>query len=190
MSDVSKVTAGKPKVGGAVSRAVTGSTLPTDATTSLAAAYKSLGYISEDGLTNSNSPETTEIKAWGGDVVLNPQTGKSDTFQFTLIEAINDEVLKAVYGSTNVTVNGTNMTINANSTENEEAIWVVDMILRNNALKRIVIPKGKIIEVGEISYKDNDVTGYQITVQAYPDTSGQTHYEYISTATGTTGTTN
>ena len=38
---VSNVTAGKPKIGGAVFRAALGSTLPTDATTALDAAFKS-----------------------------------------------------------------------------------------------------------------------------------------------------
>ena len=51
------VTAGKPKITGAVYRAPLGTTLPTDATTDLAEAFKNMGYGSEDGLVNNNTPE-------------------------------------------------------------------------------------------------------------------------------------
>lgn len=177
---VGNVSAGKPAVGGAIWRAVKGTTPPTNATTTLGSAFKALGYCSEDGLTNSNSPSTTDIKAWGGDTVLNIQEEKTDTFQFTLIEVLNVEVLKAVYGSANVTgALATGVTIEANAAEPEEGVWVVDMVMNSNTIKRMVVPHGKISEIGDITYTDSDAVGYEVTITALPDSDGNTHYEYI-----------
>lgn len=185
MPTVSNVSTGKPKVAGAVFRAPAGTTLPTDASTQLVEAFADLGYVSEDGVTNNNTAESDTVNAWGGDTVLAIQTEKPDEWTLTLIESLNPNVLKTVYGDANVTENAQAGTITVQATADQplDAVYVIDMALKGGALKRVVIPIGSLSEVGEIVYKDDEAIGYAITLQAMPDANGVTHYEYIKLAT-------
>ena len=188
MPSSSNVSAGKPKVTGAIFIAPVGTTLPTDSTTALATAFVELGYASDAGVVNSESRETETIKAWGGDTVLKPFTGKEDTFQFTLIEALNVNALKLVYGDSNVTGDLTNgITIKSAAEDLDYHSFVIEMVL-NGAIKRIVIPSAKVTEVGDITYADGETIGYDTTLSAVPDAAGGTHYEYIK-AVSNSGTT-
>ena len=174
------VTAGKPRVGGAVFTAPIGTALPTNAYSDLVSGYASLGYCSEDGLKNNGAITTEKIKAWGGDIVMNPQTEKADEFKITLIESLNVNVLKAVHGDSNVSGSlAAGIAVTANSAEPVDRIWVFDMILKNGILKRVVIPAGKIISIDEVTYDDKSAVAYSVTISAFPDASGNTHYEYI-----------
>lgn len=187
MQKAENVTAAKPKKSGPIFRAPVGTALPTDAVSELDAAFKCLGYISEDGLQNENSPESESIKAWGGDIVLNTLKEKPDKFKMKLIEALNTEVLKTVHGSENVSGElATGITVKANASQPEEYAYVYDMILKNGALKRIVVPRATVTEVGEVAYKDDEEVAYDVTLGAVPDHEGNTHYEYIIAAQKTT----
>lgn len=183
-NNASNVSVGKPKVGGALFVAPVGTTLPTDATTALNSAFENLGFVSDAGVTNSNTAESETIKAWGGTSVLSVQTSKEDTFNYTLIESLNDIVLKHVYGDDNVSGDLTNgMTVVANAKVQEEHSLVIEMVLQGNVKKRIVIPKGKVTNVDTVSYVDNEVIGYNTTLFCAPDDSEDenTHYEYMQT---------
>ena len=93
-------------------------------------------------------------------------------------------MLKTVYGNKNVSgtlEQGIKISVNAN--ELEECVYVVDMVLKK-AVKRVVIPSGKITNVSDIVYKDTEGIGYEVELSAAPDGTGNTHYEYIKSQEG------
>ena len=113
--------------------------------------------------------------------VLVVGTEHKDEFTVTLIEVTNPEVLKTVHGDDNVSGSlATGLTVRVNSDELPESVWVVDMIL-HGVMKRVVIPKGKVTEVGEVSYKDDDAVGYELTITAMSGgfADDDTHKEYL-----------
>lgn len=175
------VTAGKPAVAGGIYYAPAGTALPADSTTALAGTYVLLGYIGEDGVTNSNAPEASTVRAWGGYDVLTLQTGRADTFQFTLLEALNTDVLKVVYGNSNVTgALNAGVTVSVGPGALEEHVYVIDMLMTGDVTKRVVIPVGQLQTVGDVTYADGSAVGYQVTINAAPDSTGKTHYEYMA----------
>lgn len=174
------VTNAKPKTGGSVHVAPLGTTLPTDATTALAAAFESLGYISEDGITNSTTRESASIKEWGGATVLNPQTEFEATYKMTFLDSVDLNVLKAVFGSANVTGTlATGITVKVNADELDEQSWAIDMVLNGGAVERDIIPSGKITEVGDIQYVADDAVMFEVTITTHPDSSGNNAYKYL-----------
>lgn len=183
-NNTSNVSVGKPRIVGGIYRAAKGTTLPTDAVTTLGSAFKSLGYISEDGVENNFTKTSESYKAWGGDIVITYTTDTADTFAFGMIETVaNEEVLKTWFGNDNVSgALATGITARANAQDLEEAVYVIDLTLRGGVLRRIVIPNGKLTERGAVTYADEDVITYPATITAQAGSDGDTHKEYTQSA--------
>ena len=180
------VSTGKPKVTGGVYRAPLGTTLPTDATTSLAGTFTSLGYIAQGGVTHNIEMESGEYRAWGGDLVLTYMTSKTNRFAFGLIEVLNKSTYETVYGEDAVSGSlSTGISVQADGSDPSEYVYVIELAMRDGAFKRIVIPDGKVSEIGEIVYSDEEAVSYPVTITAQVDSSGKSHYEYIKKATST-----
>lgn len=181
---VANVAAGKPMATGGVLVAPLASTLPTDAKTALDAAFKALGYIGEDGLTDSGERSTDKTKAWGGDIVLVSQTEFSQTYQFNLIEATNADVLKVVYGDANVTTTaatpttGTLQSVKVNGDELPRKTFVFEINMGQGRKRRIVVPNAQVTEVGERTYVDGAPVAYPVTIEAFEDSTGNNAYQY------------
>lgn len=176
------VSATKPAsstIGGGVAFAAGGTTLPTSATAALAAAFKNFGYISTDGVRRSIDITSETIKAWGGDVVAVLNNEKVETFTFKILEVDNVDALALIFGTASGALN-TGITVQSKFPENTENVYAITMALKDGYVERLVIPKGVITSIGEISYVDNDVTGVEITVTALADSTGVTCYDYIA----------
>ena len=181
------VSTGKPKVTGGIYRAPLGTTLPTDATTALGAYFTSLGYIAQGGVTHKIALESGEYRAWGGDLVLAYTNSRTNTFAFGLIEVLNKTTYETIYGPGAVSGSlSAGISVSADGSDPTEYVYVIELALRDGAVKRIVIPDGKLTEIGDIVYQDSDAINYPVTLTAQVDSSGKSHYEYIKKAATTT----
>ncbi len=182
---MANVSAAKPGVGGGIWMAPYGTTLPTDASTALAEDFKSLGYVSEDGVTRSTSLDSSPVRAWGGDVVAVLNNGKTETFRFRLIEPDNLDALGLTYGEATGTL-AEGITVKSKADLTTPRSFVLSMLLANNIHKRLVIPQGVVTDIGDTQYRDNEVIGAEVTVTAIADAAGVTCYDYEKTVTPAT----
>ena len=180
---VQNVIAGKPLATGGLLSGPLLSPLPTDTVAAVDAAIVGVGYISDDGVSESMNRETDKIKAWGGDVVKIVQSEHSVTYQYTMIEAARAEVNREVYGEPNVTATGATTThgnqlaIKVTAEQLPHRVRVIE-IKDGDARVRIVLPDSQITEVGDVTYQDAAIIAYPVTVEAFPDASGVKAYKY------------
>lgn len=125
------------------------------------------------------SRDTDKKKAFGGNVVKILQTDYSLTLQFSFLESINADVLRAVYGDDNVTVRGPSIRVRHNKRPLPHASWVIDTLDSAVGLRRIWIPDGQITTVDDVQIVHTETIAYKVTVECFEDADGTPLYEWV-----------
>lgn len=164
-----------------------GTALPTDATTELDTKFVGLGYLSEDGLTEPASYEAGDaIVAAGGDTVAQADPTFSKTWTGTCIEALNEDLIKVAYGSSNVTVeNATSskdgtITVKEQASELEHHVIVIDEMLKGGRKRRNVMADATFLITGDISHVHTALVNFEFTINAYPTATAPAQTQYIT----------
>lgn len=161
-------------VTGAVHYAPAGTTLPTDATTALPAAFLEAGFIDDNGLTRSHSTSTNDIQAWQNSAVVRTVVSKDTlTFKFAMLET-NPVTQQIYYGAPPDAATGA---VAGKGGQGIRGVWVFDVI-DGDKLERIVVPDGQVTAWDDIAYKSTDATVYGVTVTGYPDAADNSDYKY------------
>ena len=181
-NDSTMVSLGKFKVGGYAYWAPAGTTLPTDSATALPAEYKLLGYLSEDGLTNTTDTDTAEIKDANGATVMKIITSYAESYQFALLEVLRAGAAKLRYNSDAVTGNDKSMTIKHQMPSDEDFVLVFEIAMSRDVKDRLVIGNATRAEFGDRQVHAGDPQVYDITVSANDMGNGVTAIEYIGIA--------
>ena len=181
-NDSTMVSLGKFKVGGYAYWAPAGTTPPTDSATALPSAYKLLGYLSEDGLTNTTDTDTTEIKDANGTTVMKIITSYAESYQFALLEVLRAESAKLRYNSDAVTGTDKSMTIKHQMPSDEDFVLVFEIAMSGDVKDRLVIGNATRAEFGDRQVHAGDPQVYDITVSANDMGNGVTAIEYIGIA--------
>ena len=178
--NASEVGVGSARATGAIWVAPNGTTLPTDATTSLANTWKLLGFTSDAGVQISESSSNEAIRAWEGRTeVYNVKTEYTESVAFAPIQC-NSDVAEVMWGENMVTVGEDGSILAKHHGQTIEPICIViETTPRENIVKRYCMT-AQLTERGELTMDGTQVDGRSLTFNALADEDGITMYEYTA----------
>lgn len=188
--DASQVTVGSAAVTGAIWVAPNGTTLPTDASAKLPAAWTLLGFTSDAGVQISETSSNTAIRAWEGRAeVYNLRTEYTESVSFMPIQC-NEDVAKLMWGADMVTVGtGGKMTAKHHGKTLEPVCIVIETTPREDVVKRYC-GTFQLTTRDSQTMDGTQVDGRTLTFNALADDNGVTMYEHTAVTTASSGSGN
>lgn len=156
------VSAGKGVVGGYMFRAPLGTALPSDYSTPLAAAYKVMGFISDDGVVFTTNSDTEEFRDMNGDLMYVSKSTHTEQFAVTLAEQ-KAAVYEIMYGAPAVSDEDGIITVKHTGEELGEYTYVFELLMRGRRKWRRVVPRAKVTELGELTVASSELLAREVT---------------------------
>lgn len=151
-------------VTGEVYVAPPGTTLPTDVTTPLSAAFVSVGHISQDALTEGLEITTEVLRSWQRPIGIRTLTTEVTwTFQFQMMET-SPLNLELYYGGADTTVASGVATTAIKAWPEATPKTMIVEIIDGDIITRFALPKVEVGERGEINHVNTAGTMYDVTV--------------------------
>lgn len=170
------VSVGKGSAGAYAWIAPYGTELPSDNTTAPGAGFKVLGFISEDGITFSDSFDSTTHNDMNGNAIATSAGAVEKTAAFTWVE-LKKSTLDLVYGSDNVT--DENGKIEYTDKGPDQTLWsmVFDFVLGGSRKWRVVVPQCKLNELGDMTINYQELVGRESTMGVLYDSKVNGYYK-------------
>lgn len=170
------VSVGKGSEGAYAWAAPYGTALPTDNTTTLNAAFNVLGFISEDGITFSDSFDSTTHSDMNGDTIASSTGAVEKTAAFTWVE-LKKATLDLMYGSANVV--DEDGVIEYTDKGPDQTLWsiVFDFVLGGSRKWRVVVPQCKLSEIGDMVVNYQELIGRETTMGVLYDSAVGGYYK-------------
>jgi len=151
--------------------AAVGTAAPTTSVVALNVLFLGMGYVSEDGVTETYDDTVEDVVAWqNATVVRSSTTASKATLSMTLIET-KGKVLELYHKNSAVAVvSAGQWKIDVKAPGSDERAFVLDVIDGTKHI-RFSIPRGEVSERGEIVYANGEPIGYEITLTCYPDSN-------------------
>lgn len=157
-----------------------GTASPGDPEVQPLAPWAPLGAISDDGLVQGFDEDTQSFTPWGYTAPIRTTiTSSLRTFGLTVWEVGRTTVQSLQYRldvADLAPVSGlTTFAETASPVPDRRAFWFV--VLDGDSFQRgFYVPEGEITERSDVTHKQDEIAGFEWTITAYPDASGNTVY--------------
>lgn len=159
--------------------AAVGATAPTSPLIQPVAPWEPLGAISDDGLVYGFDEDSQQFTPWGLTSPFRTTITQSiRTFQFTLWETARVAVQSLMYrleaADLEPSTGVTSFAETASPTPDRRAFWFA--IFDGETARGMYVPQGEVSDRSDVTFKQDEISGYELTVTAYPDEAGNTVY--------------
>lgn len=147
-----------------------GTTAPTNIAGAWDTGWETLGLLSEDGLVQSRDEDVTDYHAWGGILIRTVRSKHKRTFKVTALED-NPVVFGLVNPGSEATID-TGVTTRTVKVPTSDPRAFGFETVDGGITRRIVVPRGEVVEVGDVTSSDSEMEMKELTINVYPDDDG------------------